>query len=136
GLGGEPDGEETKRAGGLLPGGGLKATRKCRKWRCPQSTNKSGAGRIPPRVPAPARLPPQSPAGQAGVGRDPLSQVRHERIHQSRTRLARSVHWRFKAAGDSSANRLPVETQFAGNRRDRQPLSMKVKNHHNVPKLD
>ena len=83
----------------------LEANLECRQWRWPQLAKQIRDGGVAAGVTSLAQLPPQSLAGQAWVGRDPLPQVPHERINPSRTGLARSVHWRLQAASNRSANR-------------------------------
>src|SRR6516225_10611629 len=45
-------------------------------------------------------------------------------------------HRRLQATGDASANGLAIDAERAGDRRDRQSLSMKIKNHDDFPKLN
>src|SRR6185312_13330081 len=43
---------------------------------------------------------------------------------------------RLQAAGDAFAHGLAINPELTGDRRDRQSLSMKIKNHDDYPKLD
>ena len=61
----------------------------------------------------------QQPApGQLGEGGDPLPQIRCERCHHTRPRLARAVGGRRKAALDVFADGLAMAVQLPGDRRD------------------
>ena len=50
--------------------------------------------------------------------------------------LTRTIDRGFQATGNASANGLAIEAELAGDCRDRQALSMKIKNHDDFPKLD
>ena len=79
----------------------------------------------------------QQPApGQLGEGGDPLPQIRCERCHHTRPRLARAVGGRRKAALDVFADSLAIAVQLPGDRRDRQPLPMQIQNHYQLPQSD
>src|SRR5262249_30754212 len=49
--------------------------------------------------------------------------------------FAGTIDRRLQATRDASANGLAIDAERAGNRRDRQSLSMKIKNHDDFPKL-
>src|SRR5262249_8875002 len=65
-----------------------------------------------------------------------LAQIGHKWIDQPFAWLAGTIDRRFQATGDASANGLAIHAELAGDRRDRQSLSMKIKNHDDFPKLD
>ena len=81
-------------------------------------------------------LPQQPPSAQARIGRHPVAEIGDIGVDQPRTRLARAVDRRLQPAGDVLANRLAVDPQFPRDRRDRQPLLMQIKDHHDIPQLD
>src|SRR6516225_1181456 len=60
----------------------------------------------------------------------------HKWIDQPFARLAGTIDRRLQATGDASANGLAIHAELAGDRRDCQSLSMKIKNHDDFPKLD
>lgn len=83
----------------------LEANLECRQWRWSQFTKQIRDGRVAAGVTVLAPL-----AGQAPGRPWPLPQVWHERINQSRRRCAAHTP-EAPAAGDRSANRLPVPTR-------------------------
>ena len=58
-----------------------------------------------------------------------------EWIDNRRPRLARAIDRRLQPTRDVFAHCLAIEPELAGDRRDRQSLSMKIKNHHDFPSL-
>ena len=60
----------------------------------------------------------------------------HKWIDQPFARLAGTIDRRLQATGDASANGLAIHAELAGDRRDCQSLSMKIKNHDHFPKLN
>ncbi len=93
-------------------------------------------GGIAALIAAFAKLPQQSAAGQARIGCHPLAQIRNEWIEPALARLTWAIDRRHQAAGDAFTHGLAVDPEFAGDRRDRQSLPMKIKYHDNFPKLD
>jgi hypothetical protein len=51
-------------------------------------------------------------------------------------RLTWATDRRLQAAGNAFAHSLAINPELTGDRRDRQSLSMKIKNHDDFPKLD
>src|SRR5262245_38046021 len=60
----------------------------------------------------------------------------HKWIDQPFAWLAGAIDRRLQATGDASANGLAIDAELAGDGRDCQSLSMKIKNHDDFPKLD
>ena len=75
--------------------------------------------------------------GRSGLDR-PLTpaQIGDEWIDQTFAWLAGTIDRWLQPTGDALANGLAIETELAGDRRDRQTLSMKIKNHDDFSKLD
>jgi hypothetical protein len=95
-----------------------------------------GDGGVAALVAAFAQLPQEPAAGQAGISRHPLAQIGNEWIDPAPARLAWTIDRRLQATSDAFANGLSVDPAFAGDRRDRQSLPMKIKHHDDFPKLD
>jgi hypothetical protein len=77
--------------------------------------------------------PARAGGGQAGISRHPLAQIANERIDPARLAWTK-VRW-LQATSDAFANSLSVDPEFAGDRRDRQSLPMKIKYHDDFPSL-
>ena len=79
----------------------------------------------------------QQPATvQLGIGRNPLSQVGLVGRQNAGPRLAWPVAGRLKTAGNVLPDRFAVDFELPGDRCDRQPPSMQIKDHYKFPKLD
>jgi hypothetical protein len=83
-----------------------------------------------------AQFPQEPAAGQPGISGHPLAQIGNEWIDPALARLAWAIDRRLQATSDAFANSLSVDPEFAGDRRDRQSLPMKIKYHDHFPKLD
>src|SRR5262252_4672252 len=83
-----------------------------------------------------ADLAQQSAAGQARIGDDPLAQISLERFKPPWPRLAWTIGRWLQAALDVFAHCLAIDADPARDRRDAQPLLMKIQDHDKLPKLD
>jgi hypothetical protein len=75
-------------------------------------------GRIATGVAAIAQLPPQPHGGQAGIGRQPLAQIRQEWIGALLLPWLRPIAGRFQAPLDVSAHGLAIHAELAGDGRE------------------
>ena len=93
--------------------------------------------RVGTLVAALADLAGEADGAQIGEGRHPLAQI--VEIGRQLVRpadLARPIDRRLEPAFDVFAHRLWITPGAPGNRRDRQPLAVKLQDHHQFSKLD
>ena len=83
-----------------------------------------------------ADLAQQPAAGQARIGDDPLAQISLEGFKLPWPRLAWAIGRRLQAALDVFAHCLAIDADPPRDRRDAQPLPMKIQDHDELPKLD
>ena len=121
---------------GLLAGRRLEAHFEWRDRIGPDAAHGSLHGRVAAGVTALLELPPEPHGGQAGIGRQPLAQIRLEAIDDPRPRRARPVGRRLQPIGDVGPDGLSIDAELPGDGRYRQALPMQIQDHDKLPKFD